>query len=328
MSMENITLWDGQTIPRLGFGCWAIGGPFWADAIPVGWGVVDDNESKRAIQVALDAGIRFFDTADVYGAGHSEKVLGEALKGHDDIIVATKFGNQFDEDTKQVTGRGADRAYIRKAVQASLRRLNRDYIDLYQLHIDDLDGDDAQETQSALEELVSEGLIRAYGWSSDYPDHSKQWLGGKNYRSIQHDLNLFTPATETLALVEENDMVSINRAPLAMGMLSGNYKLNHSFGEDDVRSSGTPWMKKMGSVQSEEEAQTRLEGIRELLTTGGRTTAQGALGWIWAQSDRALPIPGFRTEAQAHENAGALEFGPLDVDVLHEIDELVKGNFS
>ncbi len=73
MSNPEITLWTGQTIPRLGFGCWAIGGPFWADAIPVGWGVVDDNESKAAIAVAIEAGVKFFDTADVYGAGHSEK---------------------------------------------------------------------------------------------------------------------------------------------------------------------------------------------------------------------------------------------------------------
>ncbi len=123
-------------------------------------------------------------------------------------------------------------------------------------------------------------------------------------------------------------MVSINRAPLAMGMLSGKYKLNHSFGEDDVRSGRQSWAGKMGNVTSEEEAQTRLEGIRELLETGGRTTAQGALGWIWAQSERALPIPGFRTEAQAHENAGALDFGPLDVDTLQEIDELVKGEVA
>ena len=325
MSKPDITLWTGQTIPRLGFGCWAIGGPFWADAIPVGWGVVDDNESKAAIAAALDAGIRFFDTADVYGAGHSEKIVGEALKGRNDVFVATKFGNQFNEDNKQITGKGADRAYIRKAVQSSLRRLKRDVIDLYQLHIDDLDGDDAKETQAALEELVQEGLIKGYGWSSDHPDNSSQWLGAPNYRSIQHDLNLFTPANETLAIVEKHNMLSINRAPLAMGMLGGTYKINHSFGEDDVRSGGTPWLNKMGHVRSAEDAQQRLDGIREILTTGGRTVAQGALAWIWAHSDKALPIPGFRTVAQAEENAGALEFGPLDVDTVQEIDQLVSG---
>lgn len=328
MTKPEITLWSGETIPRLGFGCWAIGGPFWADAIPVGWGVVDDNESKQAIGAALDAGIQFFDTADVYGAGHSERIVGEALKGRNDIFVATKFGNQFNEENKQITGKGADRSYIRKAVQASLRRLQRDVIDLYQLHIDDLDGAQAQETQAALEELVKEGLIRGYGWSSDHPNHSRQWIGGKNYRSIQHDLNLFTPATETLAIVDQHNMLSINRAPLAMGMLGGTYKINHSFGEDDVRSGGAPWLNKMGNVRDADDAQARLEGIRELLKTGGRTTAQGALGWIWAHADRALPIPGFRTVAQAQENAGALQFGPLSVETIQEIDQLVQGELG
>lgn len=328
MRNPEIKLWTGQTIPRLGFGCWAIGGPFWADAIPVGWGVVDDNESKAAIAVALESGIKFFDTADVYGAGHSEKILGEALKGHHDIFVATKFGNKFNEENKQITGKGADRAYIRKAVQASLRRLQRDTIDLYQLHIDDLDGNAAAEAQNALEELVKEGLIRGYGWSSDHPKRSKQWVGGENFRAIQHDLNLFTPATETLEIINQNDLISVNRAPLAMGMLGGTYKINHSFGEDDVRASGEPWVNKMGAVSSAEDAQERLDGIREILTTGGRTVAQGALGWIWAHNQSAIPIPGFRTVAQAQENAGALEFGPLDADAIQQIDQLVTGEIA
>jgi len=326
MSSTNITLWDNQTIPRLGMGCWAIGGPFWADAVPVGWGVVDDNESKQAIDAALEAGIKFFDTADVYGAGHSERIIGEALKGKNDILIATKFGNQFDEATKQITGQAANRSYIRQAVQASLKRLNRETIDLYQLHIDDLASDAAQETQDALEELIKEGLIRAYGWSTDHPKHSKNWLGGPNYRSIQHDLNLFTPASETVALVEEHGMVSINRAPLAMGMLGGAYKINHAFGEDDVRSGDAPWLNKMGNVKSAEDAQQRLDGIRELITAGGRTIAQGALAWIWAQSPNTLPIPGFRTVAQVQDNVGALEFGPLGVETLQEVDNLVNGN--
>jgi len=326
MKKPEITLWNGETIPRLGFGCWAIGGPFWSDAFPVGWGDVDDNESKQAIAAAVDAGIRFFDTADVYGAGHSEKVVGEALKGRNDIFIATKFGNHFNEENKQITGKSADRAYIRRAVQASLRRLQRDVIDLYQLHIGDLDDEQTKETQAALEELVKEGLIKAYGWSTDNLVDANQWLGGENFRSLQHNLNLFTPATDILAFVEKHNMLSINRAPLAMGMLGGTYKLNHAFGTDDVRSgAGTHWRDKINNVRDEDDAQVRLEGIHELLKTGGRTTAQGALGWIWAQSGIALPIPGFRTVAQAQENAGALEFGPLDVDTMQEIDQLASG---
>ncbi len=325
MSNTKITLWDGREIPRLGFGCWAIGGPFWADAVPIGWGEVDDNESKAAIAAAVDLGVRFFDTADVYGAGHSEKVLGEAIGNNHDVAIATKFGNQFDETTKQITGKGHDRAYIRSAVEASLRRLKRDAIDLYQLHIDDLDGEDAVETQSALEELVKEGKIKAYGWSSDFPKHSSQWVGGENFKAIQHDLNLFIPANETLKIVNDNNLVSLNRAPLAMGMLGGAYKVNHTFGQDDVRSIGEPWLDKIAKLDTVDDAQARFDAVKELLHTGGRTTAQGALGWIWAHNDRALPIPGFRTVAQAKENAGALEFGPLDVETLAEIDSIIKG---
>lgn len=326
MSEPKITLWDGREIPRLGFGCWAIGGPFWADLVPVGWGQVDDNESKAAIAAAVDAGIRFFDTADVYGAGHSEKVLGEAIGNNHDIVIATKFGNNFDEANKQITGRAHDRAYIRAAVQNSLRRLKREAIDLYQLHIDDLDGDAVADVQNTLEELVKDGLIKAYGWSSDYPKHSSQWLGGANYKAIQHELNLFIPANETLELVANNNLLSLNRAPLAMGILGGAYKINHTFGQDDVRSNGEPWLDKIAKLDTAEDAQARFDAIKELLQTDGRTTAQGALAWIWAHSEHTLPIPGFRTVAQAKENAGALAFGPLDVETIDQIDALVRGD--
>jgi len=124
---------SGIRISPMGLGCWAIGGPAWRGETPVGWGKVDDAQSIRAIHAALDLGITFFDTADVYGAGHSERVLGKALAGRrDQVVVATKFGNTFDEDTRQATGADASPEYIRAACEASLRRLNTDYIDLYQ----------------------------------------------------------------------------------------------------------------------------------------------------------------------------------------------------
>ena len=119
----------------LGMGCWAIGGPFWSGETPLGWGEVDDDESIRAIHCALDLGVNFFDTADVYGAGHSERVLGRAFDGcREDVVIATKFSNIFDETTRQVTGASAEPAHIRQACEASLRRLETDYLDLYQFH--------------------------------------------------------------------------------------------------------------------------------------------------------------------------------------------------
>ncbi len=115
-------------VSAVGMGCWAIGGPFWRGDTPVGWGQVDDAESTRAIHRALDLGVTFFDTADVYGAGHSERVLGAALGGRrGEVVIATKFGNVFDEETRAITGADQSPAFIRQACEASLRRLGTDY---------------------------------------------------------------------------------------------------------------------------------------------------------------------------------------------------------
>ena len=112
-------------VSAMGLGGWAIGGPFWSGDNAVGWGKIDDNESIRAIHKALELGVTFFDTADVYGAGHSERVLARALEGkRDQVVIATKFGNMFNEETKHITGSDASPEYIRKACEASLKRLN------------------------------------------------------------------------------------------------------------------------------------------------------------------------------------------------------------
>lgn len=131
-------------ISPMGLGCWAIDGPFWEGDTPLGWGEVDDDESTRIIRRALDLGINFFDTSDVYGAGHSERVLARALSGHrHEVVIVTKFGNVFDEDTKQVTCSSASPGYIRQACEASLSRLSTNYIDLYQFHLNDYNSDKA-----------------------------------------------------------------------------------------------------------------------------------------------------------------------------------------
>ena len=321
----EIALFTGQTVPRLGFGCWAIGGPYWMDAMPRGWGEVDDAESVRAIHRALELGIRFFDSADVYGAGHSERVLGGALKGRDGVFIATKVGNSFDEARKQVIGSNADPGYIRTACDASLRRLGRDVIDLYQLHIGVLTLEEAEPVRQVFEDLVAEGKIRGYGWSTDDPARSAGWLGHPNFRAIQHDMNIMNPAVESVRLAEANGLISINRSPLAMGFLSGKFKPGHAFDPADIRGSSTPWLKPFKNGRLNPEYVAKLEAVHALLTAGGRTAAQGALGWIWTTSEASLPIPGFRTVEQAEENAGALDIGPLPADTVAEIN-LVLGN--
>src|SRR5690606_7649156 len=137
---------SGVEISALGMGCWAIGGPFFGpDGQPYGWGEVDDAESTRAIHAALDAGVTFFDTADVYGAGHSERVLGAALKGkREKAVIATKWGNLFTEGTRIMDGLDASPSYCRSACEASLKRLGVDVIDLYQFHLNDFPVDQAE----------------------------------------------------------------------------------------------------------------------------------------------------------------------------------------
>jgi aryl-alcohol dehydrogenase-like predicted oxidoreductase len=130
----------GPEVSAIGLGCWAIGGPFIFEGKPDGWGTVDDAESIRAINRAVDLGVTLFDTADAYGTGHSERVLGRALRGRrDDVVIATKFGYTYDESRRTITGTDVSAGYIRRACAASLVRLGTDYIDLYQLHVGDVE---------------------------------------------------------------------------------------------------------------------------------------------------------------------------------------------
>jgi aryl-alcohol dehydrogenase-like predicted oxidoreductase len=178
---------NGPEISAMGLGCWAIGGPFQFDGRPAGWGDVDDEESVRAIRRALEIGVTFFDTADVYGCGRSERVLGRALKGRrEEAVVATKFGLLFDEEARTGSGADVSPAYIRKACEASLRRLGTDYIDLYQLHAGVEDAAGAHRIIEVLEGLVTEGKIRAYGASVDTPALARTFAEGPHCIAIQH----------------------------------------------------------------------------------------------------------------------------------------------
>lgn len=172
---------SGIEVSALGFGCWAIGGEWQAvDGQPLGWGKVDDEESVRAVRRALDLGITFFDTADTYGAGHSERVLGRALgKRRADAVVATKWGNVFDEDARTLTGSDDSPAHLRRALTASLHRLGTDYVDLYQFHLSDAVPERAAVLRDACEGLVGEGLIRAYAWSTDDPVRAAVFAEGR-----------------------------------------------------------------------------------------------------------------------------------------------------
>ncbi len=313
---------SGIQVSPMGLGCWAIGGRWWyvgGDVPePSGWGEVDDAESIRAIRTAIEAGVTFFDTADAYGCGHSERILGEAIQGRrDQVVLATKFGKQFDEQAKHYFGHETSPALIRSACEASLRRLGTDVIDLYQFHWGDYDGD-AAEVRGTLEALVAEGKIRAYGWSTDDPVNAAVFAQGPHCAAIQMALSVAYDAPELLDFCQENQLASINKGPLAMGLLTGKFTAETTFPEDDIRHR---WDLKDGRPG---KILRQIEAIKDILTSKGRTMAQGALAWIWARSDVTVPIPGFKTVAQVEENAGAMEFGPLDEQQMQEIAALLE----
>lgn len=315
---------SGLEVSALGMGCWAIGGPWdWAqpgeERRPAGWGQIDDDESIRAIHAALDAGITFFDTAANYGAGHSEEVLGRALQGRrHDVVIATKFGHIVDEAQKTVY---LDEDHIlpnvRHDVENSLRRLQTDYIDIYQLHEGGYDPQRAPALRDVLEDLVQEGKIRWYGWSTDLVDHAQLFAPGEHCTSIQFRLNAIFDNVEMRQLCHRYNLAGINKDPLNKGILTGKFTTESTFPADDIRS----------QVSFDEDRIARriatVEALRPILTSGGRTMAQGAIAYIWALDERMVPIPGFKTVEQVRDNAGAMQFGPLSHEQARQVQAIV-----
>ncbi len=319
--MRRILGRSGIEVSAVGMGCWAIGGLWqWLDG-PGGWGEVDDVESIRAILTALDHGINFFDTAANYGTGHSELLLGKALAGkRDKVVIATKFGYVVDEAARRVSRFARPKDVIRdvrRACEASLQRLGTDYIDLYQLHVWDYPAGPAELLREELEGLVRDGKIRYYGWSTDSAELAQVFVAGEHFTAIQHDLNVVMDAPEILGLCDQNDLASVNRSPLARGALSGKYNHDTRFAQDDVRRD--PWSVQHFFTPTLE----KLDDLRSILTSQGRTLAQGALAWIWARSPHAIPIPGFRNARQVEENAGAMQFGPLTPEQMKQVETIL-----
>jgi len=313
-------------VSAMGLGCWAIGGP-WdfleedGSKDPDGWGPVDDAESIRAIHYALDVGINLFDTAATYGCGHSEKILSQALaRRRDKAILATKFGYVVDEEKRTASETKDIVPRIRQECEDSLRRLKTNYIDIYQFHKADYLPEKAAEVRDVLERLVEEGKIRWYGWSTINPEGAQVFAQGQHCTAIQHWMNMGTDMPEMLAVCEKNDQASIIRSPLGSGNLTGKFNSETIFPKNDMRS---PW-----SMRDEWWTQRfqRIEAVRKFFAEAGetRTLAQIALAWIWTRSERAIPIPGFKTVAQVKENIQAMEFGLLSDEQMKKIDEIFE----
>lgn len=306
---------SGIPVSAMGIGCWAIGGD--------SFGTVDDNESIRAIHRALEMGVNLLDTANVYGNGHSETVVGRMLQGkRPQAVVATKFG-YGPENGDILAGGKACRNAIAGACEASLTRLNTDYIDLYQLHMGALSGPEVDDVIDALEDLLRDGKIRTYGWSTDTPDNARRIAALEHCSAIQYQLNLFYENAEIARTAEEHGVAGLIRGPLAMGTLTGKYNDTAPLAQSDVRGRNIVWVPYFKDGKMTNEFAQKVDAAREILTSNGRTLAQGALAWLWARSGSAIPIPGFKSVAQVEENIGALHFGPLEPGQMAELTRLI-----
>lgn len=315
---------SGIEVSALGVGTWAIGGLMTAQGASVGYGRADDDESRRALRHALDLGVTLFDTADAYGAGYAETLLGEVLVGRrDEVVVATKWGNTYDPAARELTGADSSPGYVRTAVEASLRRLRTDRVDVLQLHLSDLDVPAADDLGAACESLVEAGLVRCWGWSTDDPERAEALAHHPRYAVVQHMHNVLRPAPEVVAVAEWHRLAALARSPLAMGVLTPRTDASRSFAADDIRRTDAEWMPWFADGRPVAGAVAARDAVRDVLTSGGRTLAQGALGWLWAVSDVVVPIPGCRTVAQVEDNAGAMEHGPLAPAELAEVERLL-----
>jgi len=237
----------GLSISEIGFGCWAIGG----NAFGNSYGSTDDAESQRAIRRAFELGCNFFDTADVYGHGHSEALLGAALHDvRDQVIIATKVGGNFyDRDMRMDFTPG----YLRFAVERSLERLRTNRIDLLQLHNPPINLISATETYEPLEAMKREGLIRFYGVSVHPPEEGVAAVNAAMPDAVQIVYSLARREAEDtfLPTAQAANVGVIAREPLANGFLAGRYNAESTWERGDIRSRGKP---QRGDVDAEQES--------------------------------------------------------------------------
>jgi aryl-alcohol dehydrogenase-like predicted oxidoreductase len=325
MTMQMKTLGNsGIKVSPMGMGCWAIGGLFTLFGQPDGWGEVDDAQSVRAIRRAVEMGVNFFDTADAYGTGHSEEVLGKALKGmRHHAVIATKGGYIHNREKREIFGEDTSPAYIRKALEASLKRLGTDYVDLYQIHNGTVPKEDIEPLFHELDQLRTEGKIRAYGWSTYGQANAETFAEKADGTVIQTKANVFSYDKSMHDACDRYGFACLCNTPLGMGFLSGKFTEDTRFGGNDVRASTADWTEYFKDGRPKREFLQKIDAIRGILQSGGRTPAQGALAWLWAKSAANIPIPGFKTEKQVEENVRAMAFGPLEDVYMAEIEALL-----
>jgi aryl-alcohol dehydrogenase-like predicted oxidoreductase len=305
--MDKHMLGQGLQVSALGLGCMGMSEFY---------GTADENDALATIDRALDLGITFFDTADMYGPFTNEKLVGRALAGRrDEVVLATKFGNVRSESGERLGIRG-DAAYVREACDASLARLGVDHIDLYYQHRVDT-STPIEETVGAMKELVEAGKVRHLGLSEASAETIRRAHAVHPITALQSEWSLWTrdPEDEVLPVVRELGIGFVAYSPLGRGFLSGRIRSTDDLADDDFR--------KFHPRFQGENFQRNLDlvaKVDELATAKGATPGQLALAWVLAQGDDVVPIPGTTRAAHLEENVGALDV-ELTADDLAQLEE-------
>ncbi|MEW5930588.1 MAG: aldo/keto reductase [Gemmatimonadota bacterium] len=311
----------GRRISEIGFGAWAVGG----DA----WGGADDRESLASLHRAVDLGVNFVDTADVYGDGHSERLIGRLRRERgEELVVATKAGRRL---SPHVAG-GYDRANLTAFVERSLANLGMEALDLLQLHCPPSEVYHMPEVFGILDDLVAAGKVRHYGVSVERIDEALRAVEYPAVQSVQIIFNLFRlrPAEEFFAVARERRVGILARVPLASGLLTGKLRPDTRFDEGDHRSfnrHGEAF--DQGETFSGVDYEAGLRAVEELraLVPPGASMAQLALRWILMFPEVTAAIPGARNARQAEDNVRAAELAPLSDETMRRVREVYDRHF-
>jgi len=310
--MKLISL-GGLEVSRIGLGAMTMAGVYTSE------GVLDDSESVRTIQRALDLGVTHIDTAEIYGPFHSEEVVAQAIKGRrDEVVIATKFGLvSHGAGDPTVGSMDSSPASIRAAVEGSLRRLGTDRIDLYYQHRVD-PNTPIEETAGAVAELIGEGKVLHFGLSEAGVDTIRRAHAVQPVTALQTEYSLWTrdPEAEILPVLRELGIGFVPYSPLGHGLLTGQIRSVDDFADDDWRKTNPRFIG--------ENFVRNLAIVDEVRTIGaeiGATPAQTALAWLLTRGDDIAPIPGTRRVARVEENTAAdqLELSSDQVDRLNNL---------
>jgi aryl-alcohol dehydrogenase-like predicted oxidoreductase len=306
--MEQRTLGgQGLVVSALGLGCMGMSQSY---------GPGDDQESVATIHRALDLGMTFLDTADVYGPYTNERLVGRAIAGRrEEVVLATKFGNQRLDDGRRVVNGKPD--YVRQACDASLERLGVDHLDLYYQHRVDRSVP-VEDTWGAMAELVQAGKVRHLGISEAAPATVRRAHAVHPVSAGQYEWSLFTRdlEDEVLPALRELGIGVVAYSPLGRGFLSGRITSPDDFGEDDFRRNHPRFTGENFARNLE-----LVDRVRELAASKGATPSQLAIAWVLAQGDDVVPIPGTKRRSYLEENLGALdvELTPEDLAAIEEV---------